>query len=79
MADGSKKMPSVPIEMYDLEQAARYLGVHPRTVNREINRGHLEGYAIGRGFKVKRTDLDRYVEQRKIGRKGAPGSHEVEG
>jgi excisionase family DNA binding protein len=69
-----KKMISVPIEMYDLEQAARYLGVHPRTVNREINRGNLEGYAIGRGFRVKRSELDRYVEQRKIGRKVSPRS-----
>jgi excisionase family DNA binding protein len=73
MTVGKKKMISVPIEMYDLEQAARYLGVHPRTVNREINRGNLEGYAIGRGFRVKRAELDRYLEQRRIGRKGSPG------
>jgi len=75
MAAAKKKGASVPrVEMYDAEQAAQYIGVHPRTIIREINRGKLTGYKIGKGFKVKRADLDKYLEARRV--KPAAASHE---
>jgi excisionase family DNA binding protein len=67
MVAAKKKGASVPVvEMYDVEQAAQYLGVHSRTIIREINRGNLEAYKIGKGFKVKRAELDRYLETHKV-------------
>lgn len=67
MAATKKKAPSVPmVELYDVDQSAQYLGVHRRTIIREINRGVLEAYMIGKGFKVKRSELDRYLETHKV-------------
>jgi excisionase family DNA binding protein len=67
MAVAKKKTASVPVvEMYNVEQAAQYLGVHPRTIIREINRGRIEAYKIGKGFKVKRAELDKYLEMHKV-------------
>jgi excisionase family DNA binding protein len=72
MAQIKKKVASLPLlEMYAVAQAAHYLGVHSRTILREIHRGNLEAYTIGKGYKVKRAELDRYLEQRRVGRTGS--------
>lgn len=42
----------------------------PRTVHGLINTGRLTGYWIGRVIRVRRADLDRYLESVRI----APGA-----
>ena len=50
--------------------ASHYLGITPRTLYRLIDRGQIPAYALGRVFRVRRTDLDRYLESVRV----APGS-----
>jgi excisionase family DNA binding protein len=45
-----------------VRQVARELVVVPRTVHGLINTGQLTGYWIGRVIRVRRVDLDRYLE-----------------
>ncbi len=53
-----------------VRQVARALGVVSRTVYGLINAGQLPGYRIGRVIRVRRDDLDRYLESVRI----EPGS-----
>jgi excisionase family DNA binding protein len=53
-----------------VRQVARELGVVPRTVHGLINTGQLTGYWIGRVIRVRRVDLDGYLESVRI----APGA-----
>jgi excisionase family DNA binding protein len=53
-----------------VRQVARELGVVTRTVHGLINSGQLTGYWIGRVIRVRRVDLDRYLESVRI----APGA-----
>ncbi|MDQ3576197.1 MAG: helix-turn-helix domain-containing protein [Actinomycetota bacterium] len=50
--------------------AAKYLGVYPRTVYKLIDRGALPAYQIGRVIRIKRQDLDAFLEASRI----EPGS-----
>ena len=60
--------------------AARYLGITPRTLYRLIDRGLVPAYAVGRVYRLRREDLDRYlasaqVEPGSLGHlHGAPGA-----
>jgi excisionase family DNA binding protein len=47
-------------------RAARALGVVSRTVYGLINAGSLPGYRIGRVIRVRRDDLDRYLDSVRI-------------
>lgn len=51
-------------------EAAKRLGVTPRTLYRLINAGSLPGYRIGRVIRLKTVDVDEFVEQARI----QPGS-----
>jgi excisionase family DNA binding protein len=49
-----------------VRQVARELGVVTRTVHGLINSGQLTGYWIGRVIRVRRADLDCYLESVRI-------------
>ena len=51
------------------EEAARYLGVNPRTLSnwRSTGRYSLPVVKIGRLAKYCQKDLDRFIEQRTVG------------
>ena len=49
-------------ELYDMAQVATFLGVHKRTVNREINRGKLKAHKVGNVYRIRREDLDAYLQ-----------------
>jgi excisionase family DNA binding protein len=49
-----------------VQEAARALGVVSRTVYGLINAGELPGHRIGRVIRVRREDLDRYLESARI-------------
>ena len=54
------------------QEAARRLGVTPRTLYRFVDEGALPAYKMGRVFRLKRSDVDAYMEAARI----APGSLE---
>jgi excisionase family DNA binding protein len=50
--------------------AATYLGISPRTLYRLIDQGLVPAYALGRVYRVRRTDLDAYLDAARV----QPGS-----
>lgn len=46
--------------------AAQALGITPRTLYRFINQGDLPGYRFGRVIRVKRADIDAFIEASRI-------------
>ncbi|MCB1003448.1 MAG: helix-turn-helix domain-containing protein [Acidimicrobiales bacterium] len=50
--------------------AARELGITPRTLYRLIDRGDVPAYALGRVYRLRRSDLDTYLESVRV----VPGS-----
>lgn len=50
--------------------AARYLGITPRTLYRLIDRGDVPAYALGRVYRLRRSDLDAFLETVRV----APGT-----
>ena len=54
------------------QEAARRLGITPRTLYRFVDEGALPAYKMGRVFRLKRSDVDEFMEASRI----APGSLE---
>ena len=53
-------------------EAARFLGLTPRTLYRLIDEGQLPAYKFGRVIRLKQSDVEDFVEQSRI----PPGSLE---
>jgi len=49
-------------------EAAAYLRVNPQTVYRLLKGGALPGAKVGRTWRVRRADLDRFLAGEKSGR-----------
>jgi len=49
----------------DRETAAQMLGVSCKTVEREINRGHIQAFKIGTQWRIMLRDLETYIAQQK--------------
>ena len=54
------------------QDAARRLGVTPRTLYRFIDQGDLVAYRLGRVIRLKLSDVDTFIEKSRI----EPGSLE---
>lgn len=54
------------------QEAARRLGVTPRTLYRFVDEGSLTAYKMGRVFRLKQTDVDAFIESARV----PPGSLE---
>jgi excisionase family DNA binding protein len=50
-----------------LREASRLLGVCVRTVRREIERGRLIAFRVGRSLRIKMSELRRYMEREAVG------------
>lgn len=50
-------------EFYTVEEIAELLKVHDRTVRREIQRGKLKKVMIGTNLRIRRSDLEEYLER----------------
>lgn len=61
----STTLQETPI-FFSPRQVAQRIGVHWRTVIREIDRGHLPAYRVGQQLRVSRDALDAYLEQRRV-------------
>ncbi len=46
--------------------ASAYLGVGQRTLYRLIDQGHIPAYQMGRVIRVRKEDLDAYLERARI-------------
>ncbi len=47
-------------------EAARYLGITPRTLYRFIDQGQLPAFRLGRVIRLRQEDVDGFIEQRRI-------------
>lgn len=47
-------------EVLTADEVARYLRVHPMTVQRWCRTGELPAAKIGRAYRIKKGDLDRW-------------------
>ena len=57
-------MTEIISELFDVHEAARYLGdVSTRTVYREVRRGRLAMIKIGSQTRFRRAELDRYLRE----------------
>lgn len=52
-------------EMLTVEDVAKQLKVHVKTVRHWINTGELEAMDIGRGYRISKADLRAFIEKRK--------------
>ena len=50
-------------EPIDAEEAAKMLGVTGRTVTRLAERGEIPGFRVGRLWKFRRSDIQKYIER----------------
>jgi excisionase family DNA binding protein len=48
------------------QEAARMLGVTPRTLYRFIDEGQLAAYKFGRVIRLKEADVEAFIEQARI-------------
>jgi excisionase family DNA binding protein len=56
-------------EMLTVEDVAKQLKVHIKTVRHWINTGELEAMDIGRGYRISKADLQAFIDRRKKRRK----------
>lgn len=59
--------PLAPDPVMTVDEVARYLRVHPMTVQRWCRTGTLPAAKIGRAYRIKREDLDRWWAENRAG------------
>lgn len=57
---------STPIEWLGTKEAARHLGITPRTLYRLVDEGQLPAYQFGRVYRLKRTDVEAFIEASRV-------------
>lgn len=50
--------------IWDTEQAARYLQIHPRTLTRKAREGDIPGFNIGKHWRFRKRDLDAWIDSK---------------
>jgi len=50
---------------YNLEKVANLLDIHVDTIRRYVREGKLQAYKIGKGYRVKKEDFEKFLEERK--------------
>ena len=53
-------------ECVSLSRAAKILGVCVRTVRREIDRGRLAAFRVGRSLRIRMSELLRYMDSEAV-------------
>lgn len=51
-------------KFYSVDNIAEMLGIHPKTVRRYINEGHLRAAKVGKQYRISGHDLSLFVEER---------------
>ncbi len=57
---------AIDIEWLGTQEAARLLGVTPRTLYRFIDEGQLPGYKFGRVIRLKESDVLAFIDGARI-------------
>ncbi|HEY8416177.1 MAG TPA: helix-turn-helix domain-containing protein [Thermaerobacter sp.] len=60
------------VETLTPQEAARYLRVSVQTVYRHLRSGRLPGAKVGQQWRIRRTDLDRFLAGGDNGANGVP-------
>lgn len=59
-------MSSTDVRWLSTAEAARRLGITPRTLYRFIDEGQLPAYRFGRVIRLKEDEVDQFIEQCRI-------------
>lgn len=54
----------MPDKLLTTEQVAEILQVHPFTVLKYIKQGKLKGIKLGRVWRIRESDVDKFIEER---------------
>ena len=65
-------MTDTEITWFGTAEAARHLGITPRTLYRLIDEGQIPAYKFGRVIRLKQADIAEFIDSSRI----APGSLE---
>lgn len=57
---------ATPINWLSTADAAKYLGITPRTLYRFIDEGQIPGYRFGRVIRLKQDDVDAFIDSSRI-------------
>jgi excisionase family DNA binding protein len=52
-------------QMMDTDQVAHYLKLNRRTVLKMAERGELPGVKVGKQWRYRRSDIDRYLDDKR--------------
>jgi len=65
-------------DVLTVDEVARYLRVHPMTVQRWCRTGDLPAAKIGRAYRIKKAELDQWWAQHtRVDRAGAPSEADL--
>jgi excisionase family DNA binding protein len=53
-------------EFYSTLQIAKLLGIRTITVRRWIVKGVLPAYSLGKEYRIKKSDFDKFLEKRRV-------------
>jgi excisionase family DNA binding protein len=53
-------------ELLTTEDIAQYLGYHIRTIRLYVREGKLPAIKVGREYRIRREDFEKFLEERKI-------------
>ena len=59
-------MGNTEIHWLSTQESARLLGITPRTLYRFIDQGEIPAYRFGRVIRLKESDIDAFIESRRI-------------
>lgn len=54
------------IEWLGTKEAARHLGITPRTLYRLVDEGQLPAYQFGRVYRLKKADVDAFIDASRV-------------
>jgi excisionase family DNA binding protein len=57
-------------QYFTVEDIAEELSVSVDTVRNWIKQGKLEAYKVGRDYRISREQFEKFMEERRTGRKG---------
>ncbi|MCB1038056.1 MAG: helix-turn-helix domain-containing protein [Acidimicrobiales bacterium] len=57
---------AAPIQWLSTAEAAKYLGITPRTLYRFIDEGQIAGFRFGRVIRLRQEDVDAFIEASRI-------------
>lgn len=53
-------------QIYTTEQVAKLLQIHPLTVLKYIKQGKMHGIKLGRIYRIRESDLQKFLDQEAI-------------